>query len=202
MLQGNNLISLPLEIRIQIAQNNMDTYEQMYVYDPEFREYAKKQSSVEDFIESFVKNIIQRPIGFETVYKFKTFELAIHFCGDRVYKLNKKAHRLDGPAITYYNGSEEWYLNGQLHRDDGPAVTDFRGNKRWYLNGKLHRDNGPALIDDSTSMYYKNGQIHRNDGPAVIDNGRECYYIYGHLIPSVYWPNYGPYLKEFWKNNI
>jgi hypothetical protein len=48
-----------------------------------------------------------------------------------------KLHRLDGPAILFFDGYEEWYLNGKLHREDGPAITYISGHKQWYLNGDL-----------------------------------------------------------------
>ena len=36
----------------------------------------------------------------------------------------------------YDNGDKVWYLNDKLHREDGPAV-DFKGYKCWYLNNKF-----------------------------------------------------------------
>jgi hypothetical protein len=46
------------------------------------------------------------------------------------------AHRLDGPAIEYANGSKAWYVDGQLHRLDGPAYESTNGYKAWYVDGK------------------------------------------------------------------
>ena len=34
------------------------------------------------------------------------------------------------------DGTKIWYLNGKLHREDGPAVECADGNKYWYLNGE------------------------------------------------------------------
>jgi len=45
---------------------------------------------------------------------------------------------------TYPNGDKVWYLNGKHHREDGPAVEDADGTKKWFLNDKLHREDGPA----------------------------------------------------------
>jgi hypothetical protein len=56
--------------------------------------------------------------------------------GSKVWYLNGKLHREDGPAYEGANGTKYWYLNDKLHREDGPAIEDANGNKRWYLNGK------------------------------------------------------------------
>ena len=64
--------------------------------------------------------------------------------GDKVWWLNGKLHREDGPAVEWANGRKEWFLNGKLHREDGPAIEYANGRKEWFLNGKLHREDGPA----------------------------------------------------------
>jgi len=33
-------------------------------------------------------------------------------------------------------GDKVWYLNGKRHREDGPAIEYADGYKAWYLNGK------------------------------------------------------------------
>lgn len=33
------------------------------------------------------------------------------------------------------NGSKLWFLNGKRHREDGPAIEWFDGTQEWYLNG-------------------------------------------------------------------
>ena len=55
--------------------------------------------------------------------------------GNKVWYLNDKRHRVDGPAIENSNGYKVWCLNDQRHRVDGPAVEYNNGDKRWYLNG-------------------------------------------------------------------
>jgi hypothetical protein len=37
---------------------------------------------------------------------------------------------------TYSNGDKIWYLNGKLHREDGPACEYFNGAKYWYIHGE------------------------------------------------------------------
>ena len=65
--------------------------------------------------------------------------------GDKVWFLNDKRHREDGPAVERANGDKEWWLNGKLHREDGPAAEWANGDKEWWLNGKRHREDGPAV---------------------------------------------------------
>ena len=59
------------------------------------------------------------------------------------------AHRLDGPAIEWGNGTREWHINGKRHRLDGPAVKYLSGDSFWYQNGRLHRLDGPAAEYDN-----------------------------------------------------
>ena len=54
--------------------------------------------------------------------------------GDKVWCLNGKLHREDGPAYEGANGNKYWYLNDKLHREDGPAYESANGSKSWYLN--------------------------------------------------------------------
>ena len=35
---------------------------------------------------------------------------------------------------VYANGDKLWRLNGKFHREDGPAVEYAYGTKYWYLN--------------------------------------------------------------------
>ena len=55
--------------------------------------------------------------------------------GSKVWWLNGKLHRTDGPAVEYSNGTKQWYLNGELHRTDGPAIEYPNSTKAWCLNG-------------------------------------------------------------------
>ena len=64
--------------------------------------------------------------------------------------INGKLHRLNGPAIIWYNkdgdiGIEEYYKNDQLHREDGPAIiwynTDGSIQKEfYYIEDKEYND--------------------------------------------------------------
>ena len=75
----------------------------------------------------------------------KTYTVTVDDNGDKVWYINKKIHREDGPAVEYANGDKVWYINDKIHREDGPAVEYADGAKRWYINGKRHREDGPAI---------------------------------------------------------
>jgi len=55
-------------------------------------------------------------------------------------------HRVEGPAILYFNGAKEWWVDGKKHRIDGPAVERPNGYKEWWLNGTPHKLDGPSCI--------------------------------------------------------
>ena len=56
--------------------------------------------------------------------------------GIKIWFLNNKYHRIDGPAIECANGSKCWYQDGEHHRIDGPAIDYIDGYKEWWINGK------------------------------------------------------------------
>lgn len=78
--------------------------------------------------------------------KIKTWEHAQGTSIGRVYTLNGKIHKLDGPAwINFHKDSgkpwrEEYWINNQLHNENGPAyiLYDEEGNAReeryYYLD--------------------------------------------------------------------
>ena len=54
--------------------------------------------------------------------------------GTKIWRLNGKLHREDGPAMELSDGTKFWFLNGQRHRKDGPAVEWSDGTRLWCLN--------------------------------------------------------------------
>ena len=76
--------------------------------------------------------------------------------GTKVWYLNGKCHKKNGPAIVRLNGTKEWYVNDKLHRENGPAIESYDGDKHWYLHGKRHRKDGPAVecANGSKRWYY------------------------------------------------
>jgi hypothetical protein len=65
--------------------------------------------------------------------------------GTKIWSLDGKLHRSDGPALEFEDGTKHWYKDGELHREDGPAVEHSDGSKEWYRNGLRHREDGPAI---------------------------------------------------------
>ena len=81
----------------------------------------------------------------------------IDYRGNKIWRLNGKRHRQDGPAVEMKNGSRFWYINGKRHREDGPAAEYKNGDTEWYIDGKLHRLDGPAIIwDDDNKEWWVN----------------------------------------------
>ena len=56
--------------------------------------------------------------------------------GSKVWRLNNKLHREDGPAIERSDGTKQWYLHDKRHREDGPAMEWADGRKQWCLHGE------------------------------------------------------------------
>ncbi len=65
---------------------------------------------------------------------YKTYEVEVYNDGSKIWCLNGKLHREDGPAIDSVDGTKQWYLNGKYHREDGPAIEWANGDKYWFLN--------------------------------------------------------------------
>ncbi len=125
--------------------------------------------------------------------------------GDRLWRLNGKFHREDGPAKEFSDGNCEWWIDGKLHRENGPAVVKIDGYRAWYLNGKRHRVRGPAIEDiDGYKEWYLNGRQHREDGPALEQaDGSKFWYRHGKKHredgPAVEWVS-GK--KEWWHDGV
>ena len=70
----------------------------------------------------------------------KTYTVKVYNNGSKIWYLNGKLHREDGPAVEYDNGDKIWFLNCKLHREDGPAIEKSNGIIYWYLNGKEYTE--------------------------------------------------------------
>ena len=64
-------------------------------------------------------------------------EVKIDEHGTKSYYKNGKRHRLNGPAVEFFDGSRHWYYEGRLHRLNGPAKEHSDGWKNWYYEGRL-----------------------------------------------------------------
>jgi len=103
--------------------------------------------------------------------------------GNKIWYLNGKYHREDGPAVEYANGDKEWWLNGKRHRVGGPAVEYANGTKAWYINDNRHREDGPAIeYANGDKLWYLNGKYIIND-PLVFLLKLYEYRLTSSLIP-------------------
>lgn len=101
--------------------------------------------------------------------------------GSKVWYLDGKRHRTDGPAVEHATGYKAWRLYDKLHRIGGPAVEYTSGDKYWYFDGKLHRTDGPsAECANGDKLWHQDGKRHRTDGPAVeCADGSRYWYLEG-----------------------
>ena len=81
----------------------------------------------------------------------------------KLWRLNDKRHREDGPACEYAHGTKEWWLNGELHREDGPAIENTDGTKEWWLSGvrytkKEFHENNKSVILQYNYYYLKDNK--------------------------------------------
>ena len=44
------------------------------------------------------------------------------------------------PTIKYYDGDKLWCLNNKPHRTDGPAIEGVDGYKAWLIYGKRYSE--------------------------------------------------------------
>jgi hypothetical protein len=66
--------------------------------------------------------------------------ITIDAAGTKLYYKDKEKtilHRVDGPAVEYYNGVKIWYLNNVQHCMNGPAAELSNGSMVWIINGEL-----------------------------------------------------------------
>lgn len=89
------------------------------------------------------------------------YEVVVGPNGNRVWFLNGKLHREDGPAVDCTDGHKQWRLNGELHREDGPAAVNTDGTKEWWLNGKRVSEEEHRIKTQNPTC---NGKIVEIDG--------------------------------------
>ena len=76
--------------------------------------------------------------------------LAIKDFHCKIWKLNGKHHREDGPAFISSDGYRAWYKDGIRHREDGSAVTWIDGdNQKWFFMEKT-----TTFLNDLFPMSY------------------------------------------------
>jgi hypothetical protein len=97
------------------------------------------QGSYDDFLNKiFHKNEIKNKIVYVKVgtnLLHNENGPALIDIDHKIWAIEGKYHRLDGPAIEYNNGYKAWFVNGNLHRLNGPAIELIDSNKGWFING-------------------------------------------------------------------
>lgn len=58
--------------------------------------------------------------------------------GTKEYYKEGKLHRIDEPAVEWFDGTKLWFIEGKKHRIDGAAVEFHKGLKHWYVNDCLY----------------------------------------------------------------
>ena len=54
---------------------------------------------------------------------------------------------INAKCTTSYGGTKLWWLNGKLHREDGPAVEFADGSKLWYIYGeRIHVETNEQFL--------------------------------------------------------
>jgi len=85
--------------------------------------------------------------------------------GNQRWLVNRKLHRVDGPAVIYADGEQQWRVHGRLHRTDGPAIICIDGTQYWYVNDQSHTNSksyqGAAKLSDEemTLLILKYGAV-------------------------------------------
>ena len=125
---------------------------------------------------------------FNSIEHINGVNIGIDELGTKIYFVNDRYHREDGPAIETICGHKVWCINGIKHRLDGPAVITSNGlSKQWFVNGLLHRLDGPAVEYSNNYKEWRiNGILHRLDGPAIEwGDGAITYYVGGQEVNPV-----------------
>ena len=76
--------------------------------------------------------------------------------GAKLWYVNGRHHREDGPAIEQPDGTKQWWINGKRHREDGPAIEDSCGTNQWYINGKNITKKVNSAIQNKSLRPYEN----------------------------------------------
>ena len=66
----------------------------------------------------------------------------------------RKRHSKFTGIVTVEN-CKMWYVDGKLHREDGPAFEAGNGSKEWYIDDLRHRTDGPAVVYFKGGLYKK-----------------------------------------------
>src|SRR5205823_13259831 len=111
-------MNLLLDIKINIAKLDDETWIKLVLYDNEFKEFAYSTLGVAIYKQSIMSQI----------------EPQIDTNGTKRWYYHCQLHRdNDLPAIVWADGDQEWWSRGECHRDnDLPPVVRTNGNQEWY----------------------------------------------------------------------
>jgi len=73
--------------------------------------------------------------------------------GDIQYIKDNLTHRVNGPAIITARNTQIWYYMGKRHRLDGPAVTYYDGYKEWWVDNVGVTSEFPQWAKDHDISY-------------------------------------------------
>lgn len=89
----------------------------------------------------------------------EVIEISIDESGVKIYSVDGRWHREDGPAREHPDGKKEWWIKDRLHRENGPAVEHSDGKMEWWIDGEIHREDGPAVkLANGDKEWYLNDQ--------------------------------------------
>lgn len=173
------MLSLLIEVKLEIASKDPDVWYIMYRYDPEFARLAQSKYGISRYIEIFT-----------------TVEITPHMS---IYRLFGKVNRAgDLPSIVTDEGSTYWHRDGYLHRspygdvpkgrdNDQPAVIQLPSTKSWDLAHVKNTQNIVYGVEKGAGRkaWFCNGVMHRSVGPALIyDDGTCAWYWWGTLCAA------------------
>ena len=123
---------------------------------------------------------------------------------DKEWVLNKKNHRIKGPAIEWNSNEKWWVINGKIHRENDLPAIENKTYKKYFLkgqeyflqengtrefvdfHGRFHRLDFPAVeYSNGDQEWWNYGKRHRLDGPAVIIGNKQFWFEHGEFIKCI-----------------
>ena len=103
------------------------------------------------------------------------------------YRRHDQYHRLDGPAILWYDGEARYLQYSELHRTNGPAII-LEYNTKFFIKDSMSLKYETIMLierPDISTQYWRHGNPHRTTGPAKIWSDGDCV-----------WEQYGRYHRD------
>jgi hypothetical protein len=81
---------------------------------------------------------------------------------NNIYKLYIESNASQTPQMHENRyGVKIWQIQDKLHREDGPAIITPDGSELWFQNDKLHREDGKAV---NITPYFAGVIVHNAQG--------------------------------------